>query len=227
MKRAITGILLTLIALAVLAPGARAAQPYAGAQFRYWQFSNDNDLRDYLIYYVPGPFHVTLEYWDPDFGPDQFRPEIGLHLRDARGSVYTVQWRHENQQERFWLETEQILEAGLVGRASISPIVATNETVVVYAVGADYYWGSYHFGSGTIILDPREGGLLVVPLRVRLATEENDWLQLGISPASKRTWGWSVDLRYRGVRLGVERNDRYDFTVNDNLVFTVGIERNL
>ena len=47
-------------------------------------------------YWVPGPLHVQLEVWDfVDAGTsDQFRPEVGVHLRDRRNSVYTLQWRH-------------------------------------------------------------------------------------------------------------------------------------
>jgi hypothetical protein len=229
--RRLVRALMILALVALLAPlatgSAHAAQPYVGGQFRFWDFSNNEDLRDYLVYYVPGPFHVTLEYWDFKQGQDQFRPEIGIHLRDSRRSVYTVQWRHENRQERFWFGTEQILALGWVARADISPIVGTNSTQVVYSAGADYYWGSYNFASGTVIRDPREGGLWVVPLRVRLANEEDDWLQFGVAPASMRTWGWSVDLKYKGMRFGVETNNRYDFTVVDNTVFTFGFERKL
>ena len=226
MKRLLMASVIGVLALVGAAP-AQAAQPYAGAQFRFWDFSNNNDLRDYLVYYVPGPFHVVLEWWDFKNGSDQFRPEFGIHLRDRRNSVYTVQWRHENTQERFWFETEQILDHGLVGRVSISPIVSAQETQVVYATGIDYYWGSYNYGSGTIILDPRDGGLLVVPLRLRLANETNDWVQFGVAPASMRTWGWSVDVKYKGVRMGVEKNNRWDFAVLDNTVFTLGFERTL
>jgi len=66
-------------------------------------FTDHNDLRDVLAYWVPGPFHVTLEYWDflDSDTEDQFRPEVGIHLRDRRQSVYTVQWRHERDDERF------------------------------------------------------------------------------------------------------------------------------
>ena len=122
---------------------------------------------------------------------------------------------------------EQLLARGWVVRGDVSPIVGTEQMQIVYSAGADFYWGSYNFASGTIIRDPRDGGLWVVPLRVRLATEQDDWVQLGIAPASLRTWGWSVDVRYRGVRLGLEKNDRYDFTVRDNVVFTIGFEQKL
>jgi len=43
-------------------------------------------------------------------------------------------------------------------------------------------------------------------------------------PASKRTFGWAVDVKARWLRLGVERNNRYDFTRVDNDIFTVGFE---
>jgi len=204
---------------------AQAAPPYAGAQFRYWDFNTDNDLRDYIVYWVPGPFHATLEYWDYRFAEDQFRPELGIHLRDARRSVYTLQWRHERRQERFFIGTDQVLARGFVGRAEVSPIVSNDSTLVVLSAGFDYYWGSYHFFQASVIRDPRDGGLWVVPLRVRLATEGNNWLQAGIAPASERTIGWSVEARISGVRVGIERNNRYDFTSTDNLIFTLGYER--
>ena len=132
------------IALAAVAACAIVAAPahatpvaYAGAQFRYWDFSNGNDLRDYIGYWVPGPFHVQLEYWDFMRGEDQFRPEIGLHLRDARRSVYTLQWRHERHQERFWAGTDQVLSDHVVARAEIGPIVTRDSTLFVYSGGLD------------------------------------------------------------------------------------------
>ena len=209
------------------APAAAVPRPYVGGQFRDWVFSNHNDLRDGLVYWVPGPFHVTLEYWDfiDPSSHDQFRPEIGVHLRDARRSVYTAQWRHEYQAERLTFGTEQILAAHWVGRAEVSPIISSHLTQTVVSGGFDYYWQSYNFASATLIHDPRETDLWVVPLRVRLATESNNWVQATVAPASQGTIGWSFDVSLRGVRLGVERNSRYDFTNLDNTVYTVGYER--
>lgn len=220
------------IALAALAPAASAQAPwrsYVGAQARYWAFNNHNDLRDVLAYWVPGPFHVQLEYWDfvDQETDDQFRPEVGVHLRDARRSVYTLQWRHERQQERFWLMTDQVLGDRLVGRAEVSPIVTEDSTSWVWAVGADWYWGSYNFAQATLIRDPRSGAdqaLWVVPLRVRLANERNDWVQATFAPASQRTVGWALDAKLGWLRGGVERNSRYDFTTLDNVIYTLGVE---
>jgi hypothetical protein len=221
------------------AEGARAATPHAGAQYRYWAFSNGNDLRDVLAYWVPGPFHVQLEYWDfvHHDAADQFRPEVGVHLRDARRSVYTLQWRHEHRQERYWAGTEQVLSDRVVGRLEVSPIVPHDATVFlpespppprstqwVLAAGADAYWGGWSFLSVTLIRDPRGSGLWVAPARLRLATERNDWLQATVAPASSRTLGWALDGSWRGMRLGVERNSRYDFTDLDNTIVTVGYE---
>ena len=217
-------LLAAAAALALLAVPAHAAGPYAGAQFRYWAFSNDHVLRDYIAYWVPGPFHVQLEVWDFVRGEDQFRPEVGLHLRDHRRSVYTVQWRHEKRHERFTFETEQVLADHWVGRVSASPIVGADSTDWVLGTGADYYWGSYNFVSANLIRDPRGGGLWVAPLRLRLANEANDWLQFTVAPASERTLGWAVDAKLRWARVGVERNSRYDFTRLDNVIFTAGIE---
>ncbi len=219
------------LVLAVLAlPAAAAATPprYAGAQYRYWAFSNQNDLRDALAYWVPGPFHLQLEYWDfvnPDTD-DQFRPEIGIHLRDRRKSVYTLQWRAERHQHRFWLMTDQVLGDHWVGRLEVSPIVARDSTEWVWAVGADYYWGSWNFLQATLIRDPRGGEdeLWVFPVRLRLANEANDWVQATFAPASQRTVGWAFDVKERWLRLGVERNNRYDFTRLDNTIYTVGFE---
>jgi hypothetical protein len=209
------------------APAAAAPPPYVGAQFREWVFSNHNDLRDGILYWVPGPFHVQLEYWDflDPHAQDQFRPEIGVHLRDPRRSVYTVQWRHEYKAERLTFGTEQILAAHWVGRAEVSPIIAEHLTQTVASGGFDYYWRSYDFASATVIHDPRGNDLWVAPLRVRIATESNDWVQATVVPTTKRTLGWAIDLRLRGVRLGVERNSRYDFTNLDNTIYTVGFER--
>lgn len=218
--------------LAVALPRAAQATPpaYAGVQTRYWSFRSGSDLRDALAYWVPGPFHVQLEWWDfVDPGAsDQFRPEAGLHLRDARRSVYTLQWRHERDDERLWVGTDQVLSAHAVGRAEVSPLIGhRGETQWVYDAGADWYWASYDFARLTVIRDPRAGGLWVVPLQVRLANEQDDWVQLTVAPASRRTLGWAADVKWRGFRAGVERNSRYDFTADDNLVVTIGFERSL
>lgn len=220
MRRAIPLMAMLLAALAAPA----AAAPVAGAQYRHWSFSDDETMHDVLAYVVPGPFHVQLEYWDFERGEDQFRPEVGLHLRDHRRSSYTVQWRHERYAERFWLETGQVLDPHWVARASVSPIVTDDETQVVLEGGADVYWHSYSFAGATVIRDPREGGLWVFPLRVRVANESNDWFQATLAPASRRTIGWAADVKYRIVRLGVERNSRFDFTTRDNVIVTLGLE---
>lgn len=220
-------ILITLALAMCALPGAAHALPpvYGGAQFRYWSFTNDNDMRDYIAYGVSGPIHVQLEYWDFDEGEDQFRPEVGLHLRDSRRSVYNFEWRHEKRQERFTIGTDQVLSDHVVGRVSVSPIFAYDgPTLTVLSAGADYYWGSYNFVSATIIRDPRSGGLWVYPMRLRLANESNDWFQVTVSPASERTIGWAVDFKKSWFRAGIERNSRYDFTNEDNLIFTAGIE---
>ncbi len=219
---------LACVGLAVLAalPALAAPRGVVGAQFRYWFFDDPNDLRNPLAYASYGPLHVQLEYWDwvdPDT-PDQFRPEVGLHLRDARRSVYTLQWRHERRQERFWLGTDQVIGDRWVGRASVSPIVSDDETVWVTEVGADFYWSSYSFAQATVVRDGRDDDLWVVPLRVRLATESNDWIQVTVAPASRRTLGWAIDAKRAWVRVGVEGNNRYDFTDRDNVVLTAGVE---
>ncbi|MBI1798416.1 MAG: hypothetical protein HYR73_01880 [Candidatus Eisenbacteria bacterium] len=203
--------------------------PYVGAQYRYWVFSNHNDLRDVLAYWVPGPFHVTLETWDyvDPASRDQFRPEVGVHLRDRRKSVYTVQWRHELDAERLTFGTEQILGGPWVGRAEFSPIIGKDSTQPVVSAGADYYWGSYNFASATLIHDPRGSDLWSIPLRVRAANESNDWVQITVVPTTHRSLGWAFDARIKGVRAGIERNSRYDFTDLDNVVFTVGYEHTL
>ena len=219
-----------LVALGLsLSTAAWATPPrYVGAQARYWAFSNHDDLRDVLAYWMQGYFHVQLEYWDflDRDTKDRFRPEVGIHLRDRRRSVYTVQWRGEQHQDRFWLGTDQVLSAHVVGRVEISPIVTSDSTLWVYSGGADYYWGSYNFASATLIHDPRGQGkdLWVVPLRVRLANEQDDWVQATFAPASGRTLGWALDLKKRWLRLGVERNDRFDFTDLDNTIYTIGFE---
>ena len=222
-------ILVTLLVIALVLPGvARATPPaYFGGQFRYWAFSGGNDLRDVLAYWVPGPFHVQLEYWDFVRGEDQFRPELGLHLRDRRRSVYTVQWRHERNDERFTFGTDQVLSDHVVGRVEVSPIVGSDSTLWVLSGGGDYYWGSYNFVTATLIHDPRGDGLWVVPLRIRLANEEDDWLQVTVAPASRRTFGWAVDVKKRWLRLGIERNNRYDFTDLNSTTYTVGFQRAL
>ena len=214
------------LALALLpgSPGPAAAAPVAGAQVRYWSFSNGNDLRDGILYWAQGPFHVQLEQWDFVRGQDQFRPEVGLHLRDARRSVYTLQWRHERGDERAWIGTEQVVGKRWVVRGEVSPLFFRDSTTIVWDVGADVYYGSYGFAGATVVHDPRAGGLWVVPVRARFASERNDWLQLTLAPASRRTVGWAVDGKWRWLRAGVERNSRFDFTSLDNTIVTAGVE---
>lgn len=223
MKRLLGAV---LAALCIAVPAAATPPSYVGGQARYWWFSDGNDLRDVLAYWVPGPFHVTLEYWDfvDTETQDQFRPEIGVHLRDARKSVYTLQWRHERDQERYWIATDQVLSGAIVGRAELSPIVARTSTLLVASAGVDYYWGSWNFAQITVIRDPRQEGLWVAPMRVRLANEGNDWVQGTLAPASESTIGWALDAKKGWLRLGIERNNRYDFTRLDNTVLTIGAE---
>lgn len=219
--------LLTL-ALAMGPAAAHASGPVAGGQFRYWVFSDHNDLRDVLGYYATDRWHVQLEQWDFVSGTDQFRSDIGVHIRDRRNGLYTVSWLHSNRQERFTFGTAQTLGSHLVGRAEVSPIFSPDmKTQIVYLVGADYYWGSYNFLSASVVRDPRDEAFWVFPMRVRIANEQNDWFQLGWAPATERTNGWSVDLKKRWLRLGVESNSRYDFTTTDNVIYTVGFELDL
>jgi hypothetical protein len=215
---------LAVLALALSPIRAAHALPVFGAQARYWSFTNGNDMRDVLAYFAPGPYHVQIEHWDFVRGQDQWRPEVGIHLRDRRRSVYTVQWRHERTAERYWLGTVQVLGDRWVGRAEIGPIVQGHTTTTMWDAGADVYWRSYCFAGATLIHDPREGGLWVVPVRVRLATERNDWLQLTLAPASRQTLGWAADVKWKLLRLGLERNSRFDFTTLDNTIATLGIE---
>jgi len=225
MKRWLS-VLVVVMALAGARSAGATSPSYVGGQARYWVFSDHNDLRDVLAYWVPGPFHVQLEYWDFLDGnsDDQFRPEIALHLRDFRRSVYTIGYRHEGHQERFWVGTDQVLTDHIVGRVELSPIVNADSTEWVVSAGGDYYWGSYNFATASIIRDPRESDLWVFPMRVRIANESNDWAQVTIAPATHRSFGWAVDGKLHWLRLGIERNSRYDFTDRDNLIFTAGFE---
>jgi hypothetical protein len=220
-------MLLQVVSAAALltcaAPRAHAA-PVVGAQFRYWAFDDHNDLRDHIVYYAPGPIHVQLEYWDFVRGQDQFRPEVGLHLRDARRSSYLLQWRHERNDERFWAGTEQVVGKRFVVRGEVSPLVFPHDVQVVYDAGADVYWHSYSFAGVTVIRDPRDGGLWAVPVRARIASERNDWVQFTLVPASQRTIGWAVDAKSGWLKAGIERNSRFDFTTRDNVITTLGVE---
>ncbi len=224
--------LASLLALAMAAPAVAASRAYHGGQFRYWDFNDSNDLRDMLYYVVPGGWHAQLEYWDFARGDDQLRPELGVHPRDRRRSVYTLAGRAElrpeasdRSQYRFWAGTDQVLSAHLVGRAQGDVIASESFTPqFVGTLGADAYWGSWNFMSASAIHDPRQGGLWTFPVRLRLANEANDWLQLTVAPADRRTIGWAADLKKGWLRLGVERNSRYDFTTRDNVIYTIGFE---
>ncbi len=220
-------LLLALAAACTAAPSAYAAR--IGAQFRYWAFDDGNDLRNPLVYVTTRHFDAQLERWDAEEGFDQTRAEFGVHARDARRSSYFARWRHERSQERAWLGTEQVAGERLVLRATAGPILphGGGATLFVWETGADVYWGSYSFAGATLVRDPREGGLWAAPVRARFASERNDWLQLTVAPASKRTFGWAVDGKWHVLRAGVERNSRFDFTTRDNVIFTLGFEREL
>ena len=220
------------IALTALAPWpAQAAThswppPRVGALFRYWQFDDHNDLHDYITYWATGPVFVQFEYWDftnPD-APDQFRPEVHYTFRDGRASTYDIGWRHEYQRERLMFGTEQLVGGRWVARAGVSPIIWSDSVKTVLSAGADYYFGSYSFASATVIRDPRSGGLWVFPMRVRIADEQNNWVQGTVSPTTDRSIGWAFDAKWRWMLLGVERNSRYDFTNVDNMIYTLGVE---
>jgi hypothetical protein len=224
MRRATLQTLALLALLLRVDPAAAATPTRIGGQFRYWSVTDHNDNRDWLAYWAPGPVHVLLEVWDFQRGADQFRPEVGVHLRDFRRSSYSVEWRHEHNDERVTFRSEQVLANGFVGRASIAPIFSSDSTSVVWNVGADYYWGSYHFASLDVIRDPRGNDLWAVPMRVRLASERNDWIQGTFVPQSKRTNGYALDAKIRWLRIGFERNSRYDYTTQDNAIVTLGVE---
>jgi len=228
LRRALSACSLLAVGASVAAGPARPASVVVparlGAQFRYWSFSDRNDNRNPLVYWVPGPFHVQLEVWDFVRGEDQFRPELGVHLRDRRRSSYTAEWRHERDAERITLATEPVLSEHWVGRASVAPILERDATPVVWMAGADFYWRSYDFVSVNVVRDPRGDDLWAVPMRLRLATEADDWVQLAVVPASRRTLGWAADAKLRWLRLGIERNQRYDFSTRDNLIVTAGVE---
>lgn len=227
--------LLVVLTLSMPRAAAAAPQPYHGGQFRYWLFNDKNDLRDYLYYVVPGRWHGQIEYWDFVSGDDQLRPELGLHLPDRRGSVYTLAGRAEMHlpaphfsQYRFWLGTDQLLSDHVVGRVQVDVITSPHfHPEYVETVGGDYYWGSWNFFSASAIHDPRESGLWTFPCRLRVANEDNDWIQFTLAPAVHQTWGWAVDLKKGWVRAGIERNDRYDFTNRNNVIFTLGFEKPL
>ena len=220
-------VALLALGCGALPPAGSAAPARLGAQFRYWAFNDHNDNRNPIVYWVPGPFHVQLEWWDFVHGADRFRPELGVHVRDRRRSSYTVEWRHENRAERLTLESEQVLTHHWVGKASVAPIFGSDSTDVVWSAGADYYWRSYSFASANVVRDPRGNDLWAVPMRVRVASERNDWAQATLVPASRRTLGWAADAKLRWLRLGLERNSRYDFSTRDNVIFTAGVELEL
>jgi hypothetical protein len=45
-----------------------------------------------------------------------------------------------------------------------------------------------------------------------------------LAPASKLTLGWAVDVKITWVRLGVETNNRFDFSDRNNIIYTAGVE---
>ena len=217
-------LLAGLLALSVAPPALALPPGRLGAQFRYWSFDDGNDNRNPIVYWASRPVHVQLEVWDYEEGQDQFRPEVGVHLFDSRRSAYSAQWRHEKGLERYTLSTEQVLSDHVVGKVAGSALVAADSTDFMWQAGFDYYWHSWSFASVEVLRDPRGDDLWVFPLRARIADEDNDWVQFTLAPASQRTIGWAVEMKYRWLRVGVEQNSRYDFSTRDNIVFTVGAE---
>jgi len=216
-------VVAALLVLAGVAPAA-AAPGRIGAQFRYWAFDDRNDNRNPILYGVLDPIHVQVEVWDYVRGTDQFRPELGVHLRDRRRSSYDMQWRHELDVERLTLGTGQVLSDHVVGKISVAALVNRDSTEYVYSGGIDAYWHSYSFAGVDVLRDPRGDDLWVVPVRLRLANEGNDWVQFTLAPASRRTLGWAADAKVKWLRFGLERNNRFDFTTRDNIISTLGVE---
>ena len=213
-----------LLAVALATASAAAHAGVAGGQFRYWAFTDHDDLRDVIAYWAPGPVHLQLEVWDRERGRDEFRPEVGVHLRDRRRSSYSAQWRHEFALERVTLGTEQKLSQHFVGKLYVSPLLGRDAVPVVWQAGLDGYWHSYSFAGADLIRDPRGDDLWVVLMRMRWANESNDWVQATVAPASRRTIGWALDAKWHGVRIGFERNSRFDFSTRDNIIATLGYE---
>lgn len=221
-----------LVAACVATALGGAARAHAGActlgaQYRYWSFDDGNDLRNPIVYAAAGAFDARVERWLPLRGEDQTRLEAGVVVKDDRRSAYLARWRHEPSQERFWLGTEQVVGRRTVARATCGSLVphGGGDLALVWEAGADVYWGDYSFAGATAVRDPREGGLWAWPLRLRLASARNDWLQLTAVPADRRSFGWSVDGKWHALRAGIERNSRFDYTTRDNLIFTIGVER--
>ena len=129
-----------------------------GGQARYWVFSDHNDLRDVLAYWVPGPFHVQLEYWDFLDGnsDDQFRPEIELHLHDRRRRLHDPLPARTAPGARLDQHRPDP-HNHLVGRVMVSPITADDGTLVVNSLSADFYWKEWNFASLDVIRDPATG----------------------------------------------------------------------
>lgn len=221
-RRAVSLAAAGMLALAAAAT-ARAA-PVVGAQGRLWSFTNGLELRDAIVYAEPGPLHLQFEVWDRSDGIVQYRPEAGVHVRDARRSSYALTWRHEAADERVTIGTEQVAGRGFVVRGDVAPLLARGGTSWTWNVGADRYWGSYDFAGATLVRDPRSGGLWAAIARVRFATERDDWVQFTVAPASRRTIGGAVDVKWRVLRAGIERNSRFDFTDLDNVIGTLGVE---
>jgi len=147
-----------------------------------------------------------------------------VHLRDRRRSSYDMQWRHELDVERLTLGTGQVLSDHVVGKISVAALVNRDSTEYVYSGGIDAYWHSYSFAGVDVLRDPRGDDLWVVPVRLRLANEGNDWVQFTLAPASRRTLGWAADAKVKWLRFGLERNNRFDFTTRDNIISTLGVE---
>jgi len=225
LARAAIAIALVLVSSSARPALAQTNVPRVGAQFRYWNFDGPNDLRDYIVYVVPGQWHAQVEVWASKLGQDQFRPELGGYVKDHRGSSYSALVRLEGgKRMNLELETGQVLAGGFVARGLVRVIDDFHgPTSVLWGGGLDRYYGGYSFASVSAYRDPRFGGRWTWTIMNRLAND-HAYLQLGITPAEGRPPGYFAVAKYHWLVAGYEKNSRYDFSNLDNRIYTLGFE---
>ncbi len=197
-------------------------------QNEYIEDSNGRTFHDPSIFLSLGQVH--LQVWGGEFTKGV---EIGGFLRDARRSAYSAFYRFRDDFDHVvQVGTEQILGRGFVGFAGlryirIIPSNVGDRDLLQPAVGLDKYYGDYHFFSFRALRDPRdqidEDDRYSFVLSNRWATHDK-YLTLGLVPRTDGSTGWFVQGKWRWLRAGYGRFNRFDFTNIDRDIVNLGVE---
>lgn len=205
-------------------PELRKAGVTLVAQSEYIEDSNGESFVDPSLFASYRQAH--LQVWAGEFTKGA---EIGGFLRDARRSTYGAFYRFRDEFDHVVdLSTEQLAGGGFVAYGGLRFIRVLGESVedrhlLQPSVGFDKYYGSYHFFSVRAVRDSREGGRYSFVIANRFALRDK-FVTLGLVPRTDGDLGYFVQAKWRWVRAGFGRYDRFDFTAVDRTVFNLGFE---